>query len=837
MITAPQRSQHQTAPIEPAYPPEPVAVRSMPQEPVRSVPLTARSNAPVVDTGQAARASLEKDKFSKLAMSAAAALPDVRAEARRCAEAIVFDLTGLHVDADKTYLNRFHGSQSASTASGWEHLDEEPASSISLTDAVLNNFSEHDWVPGNLDLEAGLYKDGPGQSQKSGYGAHNQIPLAPSDFMRGVWKYDLQAKVTEKITRFWKDHADDYRTVLKGEFIYQARQQLQTQLNSLPAERALQVPEHQFSRNDFRRLMEAIGGVPVDENQPLGVEQLKAPFPVSGSVDVHAFDINGFKSTDILRFTLPDTGPREYLKGRLNGRQILYIPGARPAFLTFASLEKMDQWVADQARSASTRKALESHFSLENRQDRGADTFWLNLLYAVNPLTELIALIPSRPKEGVDVSLEHLGTGASDNLEGTVIDRSNFAIKDDIFSHMAQLTAERMYSDADVAIKSDSEVTRDTWLNDLSVAAQLLARLAPLGAPAAAAAVFTGLAEAAVGGEKTVSGDTQAERAVGNAKVIDGMLNTLFSISGGAKVDDPFTLPQEGPPVIVPAFSEADIGLPDFSEHALPDALLEGCTIKGDGTYQVGEQHYVRYGEGGGERGVFEISRVYKSGGPVWVINPVTRARVMLLEPTGNGQWRMNRMLGGGREGQQLPSKRPRDATGTSASATSSDGQAGQSTFKRPRLAEAFPGEKAELEPPVKGKNVFYKYTSQDRQASFAAQRAFEPSSTHLNGTPLPRGQGRHYFTDLAPEDRPTEQISRLIFGRRRYGNTLDKMTNYFEVNTSGLVLLSDPDYPHIFYVDTKFDIPLQYRTGPGSGLTNRVISRGETPYMPPNPG
>ena len=56
-------------------------------------------------------------------------------------------------------------------------------------------------------------------------------------------------------------------------------------------------------------------------------------------------------------------------------------------------------------------------------------------------------------------------------------------------------------------------------------------------------------------------------------------------------------------------------------------------------------------------------------------------------------------------------------------------------------------------------------------------------------------------------------------------------MTDYFEINTTGLKLVEVPGHPHIFYVDTPFSIPLQYRDGASGELVSRVISRGETPY------
>lgn len=805
------------------------------------------SNAYAVITEQVAKANVEKAKFNNIALGTAAAFPDVRAEAKKCAQDIVFKLTGLHVDADKTYLNRFNGTQSATTATGWEHMKEEPSSSITLTDAVLKNFSENDGVPGNLDSEAGLYKDGPGHSKKAGYGAHNQIPLAPSQFMTALWNVDFQTVMSEKIDDFWEHHADNYRTVQKGVFIHKASEQLKSQEAKLPAERALQPPEHQLTRSDYKQLMTAVCGEGVSENQPLTFAQLQATSPVTGAVQAHVFDINGFQSNDIVRFTLPGKLPKKYVNGRLDGVQVLYIPDAQPAFLKFDSLEKMDRWVSDQASTPSLRQALESHFSLADRQngEPGAGTLLFN---AIVPLSSLAPEV--RPKDGVDTSLEYLGAGTVSNQEGKVIDRGNFAIKGDVFSHMAHLSQQRMKSDADTAIKSNSEVTRDIWLNDISVGAELLVKLAPLAAPIAAAAVITGLTEVALGTEKEITGDTQAERHDGAAKVFDGMLNVLFSSVGvGSKAEDPFTLPEKEPPILEPAsgpeYASFDIPnrlLPsqagNISIYAVADgeSLLAKSTVNAKGIYQFKDElgkdrWFIRYTDQTGIANTYEIKSDFKlSNDYVQIIDPQSGKPVLTVDAVANGQWRSSRMLGGVQStDRDVSTGRKRLAEPDRSSGPSTSG--GQSTVKRPKLPEAFPGEKATLEPPIKGKNVFYKYNNRSRHSAFVADRSFSPSSTDLKGGPLPKGQGRHYFTDLAPEDKPTEVISQMIFGRNKYGKTLNKMTDYFEINTTGLKLVEVPGHPHIFYVETPFSIPLQYRDGASGELVSRVISRGETPY------
>lgn len=455
----------------------------------------------------------DKARYEALILGTYAALPNVRDEAKKWAEAIILNLTGFTVDANTVFLNRFGNAQSTTSATGWEHRGEEPIRSQALPDALLSNFNEQDALPGVLDQDAGLYKVGAGYSQKGGYGAHNQFPLAPSALMHESWKTNFQLHITDKLERFWQDHGADYRTALKGEFVAQARAQLKHHELASADERQQLPAEQRFTADDYRLVMGAASNLPLDKHKPLTVKQLQATAPVKGAVITHVFDLNGFQSTDILRFS-----------GN-GGVQVLYIPGHQPAFLRFESLEKMDQWVADQGKDADKSQALASHFSLRDRQDNDSG-FWTDV--------KMFFTADDTPNKGVDTALKYLGNGYWDNIEGTIIDSANVRILGDVFSAMRDATQQRMTSDADVMIKSDSEVTRDTWLNDLTAAAGLAAKFAVIAEPIViGAALASAIAETVVGLEKTKSGDTQAERQQGASTLLDGMLNTLFSVLGG----------------------------------------------------------------------------------------------------------------------------------------------------------------------------------------------------------------------------------------------------------------------------------------------------------------
>lgn len=481
------------------------------------------------------RAQREAERYNDLLNTTGQALPVVRNEAKKWADKIIREkYPDWHGDSDKVFLNRFDGTaSSAQTATGWEHM-EEPSSSMRLPDALLHNFNEKDQQPGDLDLKTGLYTVGSGHG-KEGYGLHNQFTMAPSEVMKDSWKTDFQEQFSQQLATFWNDHRDDYRTLLKGEFVRQARQQLKAFDSASSAEKQNIPAEQRLTRENYQRVMAAVAGnVPLDANQPLTLDQLRAEAPVETRHGVvHALVINGMFSSDILRISKSH-----------DSEQILYIPGHEPAFLCFQSPQAMDQWIADQGNDPQKRKNLASHFRLKDRQDNDSFGSDFGTFITGN----------HQPSKGVDTALKNVGSGYWSNSEGVVIDNLRVNIHGDVFSALTEVAEQRMESDADVTIKSSSEISRDTWLNDMTAAAGLLSKFAVVGEPlVVAAAAATGLAEATLGTEKAVSGDTQGERKQGASAALDGALNTLFSATnaGAEEVEDPFLLPIESAPVTV----------------------------------------------------------------------------------------------------------------------------------------------------------------------------------------------------------------------------------------------------------------------------------------------
>ena len=465
----------------------------------------------------------------------------------------VWNLTNQWIDPDKVYLHQFSPANSTHTGSavtGWEHRGV-PESSMTLTDAVASDFfsaerygtagkaqalahfvssntspfslldSEsvpdffsrlgkfifdrtgpgylyskiHDDVPNavetwrDLDAAYGLYLDGPGRGT---YDAGNQLRMKPSELLNLVREGDLQKKVMTRLDNFWMQHGDEWRMLAKQQFVMEAR-----------AARALnqQDSSQGLSPQAYAEVMKAAAsGVPLEG--PMSKAQLQAQTTPGPDTRVFCFDINGYKSNDILRFISK------------SGTETLYVPGAKPAIQTFKDRAAVDQWVLEQSKDPAKAKVLEEHFSLRDRQQ---------------------GVFGALSANGVDVTLAKLGAG-NQAANDSVIDTLNYPIGGDVFSFMASQTRQRIDNDADTEMKSNAEVRKDDALALLQAGNAIfsipMALLGPIGL-ALGAVSYT--AQVGMEIDQAVEGDTQAERKNGlHSAVMDVATMAFFHALGKA---------------------------------------------------------------------------------------------------------------------------------------------------------------------------------------------------------------------------------------------------------------------------------------------------------------
>ncbi|MEX5543131.1 dermonecrotic toxin domain-containing protein [Pseudomonas poae] len=87
--------------------------------------------------------------------------------------------------------------------------------------------------------------------------------------------------------------------------------------------------------------------------------------------------------------------------------------------------------------------------------------------------------------------------------------------------------------------------------------------------------------------------------------------------------------------------------LPDFSQHAAPQSVLDGAK-RADGTFQVGDDFYIPFTDGTGVERAYKISPIYKlEGGSVRAIDAISGKQFASLVSSGTGEWRLNKLKGG----------------------------------------------------------------------------------------------------------------------------------------------------------------------------------------------
>lgn len=401
-------------------------------------------------------ASLAKNEttlFINKLKSVAQKTPDLRELAKAALQEKIKNITGEDVDTDKLWLHTFQGGQS-STASftGWEHINQPPSSSITLTEMVLKNFSAkaQRLLPGGLNALAGIYRQGPGADY---YGAHNEFPLTPEQLRTLIWDMDFQQTIKDKLEDFWGQYSLDIRALAKAQFVLAARQ----------ARIA-----GKLSEEDYHSVM--TGAAPgISKTEPLKFANLYSQEKQIAHIKVMHFNVNSHDSADILYF-------------EVNKRIILYIPGEQRAFYTFENNNELNKWINQRAAVQQTRSQLASHFPLEDRQN------------------------------GILLGVDEVLKKVSDAELVTVKYRGK-PIRGDVFTQIMEAMRRRSYQDAATQITSNNEVLRNIWLNDIRAFNTIISPLLMLVPGGAAALASLGaVAELALDINKVITADSTQQR-------------------------------------------------------------------------------------------------------------------------------------------------------------------------------------------------------------------------------------------------------------------------------------------------------------------------------------
>jgi hypothetical protein len=374
--------------------------------------------------------------------------------------------------------------------------------SVGPTVRIVDDLDERAVYGTTLDTYEGIYR----QTVPQTYGPLTQIPITPAHFKAWVWGLELQLRFERYLDQVWPadpiilaPQSYALRTSVKAGFVMTAwLQRLEGSLTDLGLQLAMQA-----------------AGLPADQAwATLGTEQLQAPTPITQAIETGRLMLYRYTATDIW-----------YFRHRSGPRVLLYIPGNSSALHEFANVEKMRQWVVEQARTESTKQALATHFKEDDRQD---GTFHAGVLTALDGM----AIYPRQHR---------LGKGAGFfNNDGTwepsaYIDVELAPNASDAFAQLV-LSMKQLAKASVRNIRDDAQVNRDQLNAVVEPMVQWLNRYAPLAlfVPGGEGILaLAGLIDAGYGLEQAINGESPNHVSEGLQRTVFGLLNALPLIGAG----------------------------------------------------------------------------------------------------------------------------------------------------------------------------------------------------------------------------------------------------------------------------------------------------------------
>lgn len=493
----------------------------------------------------------DKAALMTLATQVVQACPSLHDSAHQIASTLLQKHGVLDLDPDDVYYHRFKAAQSSSkTFTGWEHLLEKPYESTTLTQLVIQRFRATDFDNADLlDLYGGFYTAGPAYGD---FNETNEVRLHGNQVLKDFWQIKFDTLYTQQLDDFWHDHADDFRTLAKCNFLSKAVQA---------------VDQKQLTLEDLQTCITAVAA-----NVAWPITRQMVQTEAHPSPQVYALDVDGHVAFNLLRIV------------DQKGRQIIYAPGDTPAFQVLETPADMHWWVLGKMNDEKVRSTFLCHFPLSDR------------LTMQENITDLMNRLVST-------------WGTSDHR---LINRKNQPITADAFSWLTERTRWCMYDEARQLLTTQDELQKKLWIGYLSAGLKVFGPMAVIGWELALPVLGASLALTGLNIDQAVNGRTRAERkAAVIAAVLSGIavLFNIVALAGpgpitevGAQVDaaeatematykaalqpDPIEEPTAIPTNAAPAAVEPYV--PPPSEPPVPTSWkrpqgLEGATAMTEG--------------------------------------------------------------------------------------------------------------------------------------------------------------------------------------------------------------------------------------------------------------
>ena len=430
-------------------------------------------------------ATLDQDRTALIRISErlVEACPDMREMARSIAREILLRQTGHDAEPDTVYWHRFHTTVSSPRSfNGWQHRDA-PYQSMSLPQLVMHRFNPHDQDNADtLQMLSGFYA---ADADADAFDERNEVRMLPAQVMNDLWAVDFKSRYQEMLNAFWRDFADDFRTMAKANFIASALEDRHAGW---------------LSDEDLRSVLCAAN---VEPYESPSLQTLQASAPASAEASVWTFDVIGYEASDILRIVTA------------GGRQILYTPGEVQAFHAFATPEELHWWLLSQNNRPERRARFMGHFPLS----------------AHGEADDNIGLF-----HGLDVLYTTWGAA-----HPGVINQHSQHVSGDPFTHLRDSIRTRMLADADLALHSNGDLRKQMWIGYLRAFSQLSGALAAIDWPIALAAVGAGIADMGLNIDQAVNGASTAQRKAGVIGAVTASIDVLFNstfLVGGEAISE-----------------------------------------------------------------------------------------------------------------------------------------------------------------------------------------------------------------------------------------------------------------------------------------------------------
>lgn len=379
-----------------------------------------------------------------------------------------YGIVGL--DPDRVYFHRFTAAQSSSKAfTGWEHVDDTPTSSLTLTQLVIHRFRATDQDNADLlDLYAGFYNVGPDAGT---FDDTNEVRLHGNEVLKDFWSTDFSSLYRQRLSAFWNNASSGFRTLAKCNFL----------INAVQAR-----DKRQLSDDDFNLVVTAVMG-PI--TWPISLQQLQSEHPDT-QMRVRALDVDGYVATNILRIVAPQ------------GRQIVYLPGESDAFQVLETATDMHYWMLIRMNKEDVRQAFLMHFSLADRQ-----TIAENITDIMNRLVKTWG-----------------------KYDHHLINQKNQVIHGDAFGWLSDSAKEAMFAEAELSLTSNGDLRKKLWIGYLSAGVKVFGPMAVVGWPVALPVVGASIANMGLNIDQAVNAKTAEERKAGILGAVLSGIDLLFNL-------------------------------------------------------------------------------------------------------------------------------------------------------------------------------------------------------------------------------------------------------------------------------------------------------------------